>query len=538
MSLRTAIEQVRVAHALAKLPRVTEAFAAGRISYSKVRAITRVTADLPVDQPQPEQLDDPKVPDQPGPRWAPAQEVEQTLLQVALGGTASHLETVVRAVRRRTADPARAQAARSLSWAWARRWLAGAARPARTGRGRHLGRRHRNARPRHPDRTQAARTPPGLAAPGGRTHTPRRRRPGGRPRADALLTLINTATDLDSDADLDSGADLDDLDPDDLDHGDDHGDTGASVDDEASAGKAGGCGERARPGRGRRGAQPTTRRNRRRRHTPRRPVVRRGQAKVIVHIDAATGTARIPGGPELPPATAERLGCDAHVQLLLSEPRSNRLYLGRARRLASPAQIAALTIRDHGRCRFPGCTHTRHLHAHHARPWWNGGPTDLDNLVLVCSFHHQLIHDRGYRIRWTGYRWQALRPDGTEVPEAGRPLAGNLDGLVEYATRSGQLITDRSLTPTWYGEPLDPAPILDTLLPRHVPAATAALNPCQHVPRNASGPAPADGLIAAGCPRRWFEPVDRPSARTSPAARGPSVIVSRTLLPGDPGKRR
>ncbi len=474
MSLRTAIEQVRVAHALAKLPRVTEAFAAGRISYSKVRAITRVTADLPVDQPQPEQLDDPKVPDQPGPRWAPAEEVEQTLLQVALGGTAGHLETVVRAVRRRTADPARAQAARSLSWAWADDGslvLRGRLAPAE---GATLVAAIETLVPATPTGPKPRERPPGWQhravehAPGAAADRVAAR------RADALLTLINTATDLDSDADLDSGADLDDLDPDDLDHGDDHGDTGASVDDEASAGKAGGCGERARPGRGRRGAQPTTRRNRRRRHTPRRPVVRRGQAKVIVHIDAATGTARIPGGPELPPATAERLGCDAQVQLLLSEPRSNRLYLGRARRLASPAQIAALTIRDHGRCRFPGCTHTRHLHAHHARPWWAGGPTDLDNLVLVCSFHHQLIHDRGYRIRWTGYRWQALRPDGTEVPEAGRPLAGNLDGLVEYATRSGQLITDRSLTPTWYGEPLDPAPILDTLLPRHVPAATAA----------------------------------------------------------------
>jgi Domain of unknown function (DUF222) len=139
MSLRTAAEQVRVAHALEKLPQVTAAFAAGRISYSKVRAITRVTADLPDDQAdeQPDQPDRSDVADQPdagaatsvaaaasglgrsGPRWAPVAEVERTLLQVALGGTASHLETVVRAVRRRTADPAQAQATRSLSWSWA-----------------------------------------------------------------------------------------------------------------------------------------------------------------------------------------------------------------------------------------------------------------------------------------------------------------------------------------------------------------------------------------------------------------------------------
>lgn len=195
---------------------------------------------------------------------------------------------------------------------------------------------------------------------------------------------------------------------------------------------------------------------------------------MIVHVDAATGTARVPDGPELPASTAERLACDAQVQLLLSDIRSNRLYLGRTRRLATPAQIAALTVRDGGRCQFPGCSHIRHLHAHHVRPWWVGGRTDLDNLVLVCSFHHQLIHDHGYRIRWTGDRWQTLRPDGSEIPEAGGPLAGDLDELVSYAARNGRLITDRSLTPTWFGERLDPEPILDTLLPRRTAATAAA----------------------------------------------------------------
>jgi HNH endonuclease len=45
-------------------------------------------------------------------------------------------------------------------------------------------------------------------------------------------------------------------------------------------------------------------------------------------------------------------------------------------------------VRDGKRCQFPGCTHTRHLHAHHVRHWLFGGRTDIDNLILVCSFHH------------------------------------------------------------------------------------------------------------------------------------------------------
>jgi hypothetical protein len=455
MSLRTAAEHLRVAHALAKLPRVTEAFAAGRISYSKVRAIARVTADLPDDLPDepPDEPDpaepgtvtdfntdtdtgvgdtaegenrfsaDPEQP--PGPRWAPAEEVEQTLLKVAMAGTATHLEAVVRAVRHRTSDPAGAHTARSLSWRWAADGslvLRGRLAPAD---GAALVAAIEALVPPHATRPEPCGPPSGWKhravehAPGAATDRIAAR------RADALLTLISTATDPDVDRE---------------------------PDDEPEA------------------AARTEQRARHRR----RPAVRRGQAKIIVHVDAPTGTAQVPGGPELPPATAERLACDARVQLLLSDRRTNRLYLGRTRRLATPAQIAALTVRDGNRCQFPGCTHTRHLHAHHVRPWWAGGPTDLDNLVLVCSFHHRLIHDHGYRLRLTGDRWEALRPDGTEVPQSAGPLSGDLDELISYATRTGRIITPDSLTPTWSGERLDPQPILDALLPRHGSAATAA----------------------------------------------------------------
>jgi hypothetical protein len=63
--------------------------------------------------------------------------------------------------------------------------------------------------------------------------------------------------------------------------------------------------------------------------------------------------------------TAERIGCNARVRALLRTRRGNPLYLGRTRRLVSPAQMTALQIRDQGRCQFPGCEHTLHLQAHH-----------------------------------------------------------------------------------------------------------------------------------------------------------------------------
>jgi hypothetical protein len=156
---------------------------------------------------------------------------------------------------------------------------------------------------------------------------------------------------------------------------------------------------------------------------------------------------------------------------LLNDRAGNRMYLGRARRLATPAQIAALTARDGERCQFPGCTHTRHLHAHHAVPWWAGGRTDIDNLVLVCSFHHGVIHDHGYRIHRLPGRWEFQRPDRTPIPTAPAALTGNTESLIEMHTRARLRIERTTLTPNWYGERLDPEPILDALLPRRIPTA-------------------------------------------------------------------
>jgi hypothetical protein len=103
-------------------------------------------------------------------------------------------------------------------------------------------------------------------------------------------------------------------------------------------------------------------------HTGDGKVVERGHAEIVVHVDASTGTARLDNGPTLAPATAQRLLCDAEVQLLLDDRAGNRMYLGRSRRLASDAQVRALTARDGERCQFPGCPHTRYLNAHHIIP--------------------------------------------------------------------------------------------------------------------------------------------------------------------------
>lgn len=86
--------------------------------------------------------------------------------------------------------------------------------------------------------------------------------------------------------------------------------------------------------------------------------------------------------------------------------------LGRMRREPSPAMVRQLRYRD-GECRFPGCGARRFAQGHHIVWWERGGTTDLSNLVLVCTFHHKLVHEHGWAIRRDPggeVRW--FRPDG------------------------------------------------------------------------------------------------------------------------------
>jgi hypothetical protein len=72
------------------------------------------------------------------------------------------------------------------------------------------------------------------------------------------------------------------------------------------------------------------------------------------------------------------------------------LDLGRSRRIASRSQTLALIARDGG-CSFPGCAHPpQHCERHHIREWLNGGLTNLNNLTLVCAYHHHNFLARGW----------------------------------------------------------------------------------------------------------------------------------------------
>jgi len=111
----------------------------------------------------------------------------------------------------------------------------------------------------------------------------------------------------------------------------------------------------------------------------------------------------------------ERLLCDCTVSRVVTGPEGLPLDVGRSRRTVPPALRRALVARDAG-CRYPGCDRPPGwTDAHHLVPWHTGGPTSLDNTLLLCDHHHHVAHQPGWLIKFDGHTLHVLRPDGTQV---------------------------------------------------------------------------------------------------------------------------
>ena len=131
----------------------------------------------------------------------------------------------------------------------------------------------------------------------------------------------------------------------------------------------------------------------------------------------------------------------------------------------------ALHRRDRG-CRFPGCTHTYRLHAHHIRHWANGGETKLGNLVQLCHYHHRLVHEGGFGVRaCDDGALLFTRPDGTgiapipSVSEGDDHQINAADALRARSRRQGLDITAETSKPLGGGEPLNLHWTLACLMP-------------------------------------------------------------------------
>ena len=119
------------------------------------------------------------------------------------------------------------------------------------------------------------------------------------------------------------------------------------------------------------------------------------RCQLIMHIRANTHTGSSDDvsldGRWLLPNAARRLACDASLLVVQEDEVGNVLDIGRKTRIIPPAMARALAIRDGG-CQFPGCCETRYTEGHHIKHWADGGETKLDNLVTLCRYHHRELH--------------------------------------------------------------------------------------------------------------------------------------------------
>ena len=176
----------------------------------------------------------------------------------------------------------------------------------------------------------------------------------------------------------------------------------------------------------------------------------RVQPHVQLVVHSFEGEGRTVGAPTSPVTeegsrvsaeTSSRLACDAEVVPIARGADGSVLDVGRQHRTAGWRLRKALEARDGG-CGFPGCGSQMRTHAHHIIHWAEGGETALNNLVLLCPFHHRAVHEGGWRV---------------EMDECGVP---------------------RFFNPLGVRMPVAPAPPdVGDLVPRRAPAACPADGP-------------------------------------------------------------
>jgi hypothetical protein len=380
--LGAAREKVRVAHALEELPLIGAAMGRGELSYAKVRELTRVATAA----------------------------TEEVLLSIALHGTASHVEKLVRQYRRvleveELSREARRQAGRSDTYSFDDdgSLVLKARLPAEAGM--LVLKALDAAMPDLPlpkeDCEHRLDVPAGTSGTSQRSHQPKI--PRSAQRADALALIAESFM--------------------------------------AHGAESMGGGDRF---------------------------------QIVVHVDHETlkdktaGRSEFEDGPSVPAGTSQRMACDCSYVKITEDDNGEPLNVGRKTRSIPPAMRRALNSRDKG-CVFPGCTHQKYIDGHHVHHWAEGGETKLSNLISLCRFHHRQVHEGGMRVERLGDgAWRFVRPDGeayvSTSPGHTQPMQGDWEtvarGNAEYDIRI-DLQTART---RWRGESMDYGIAIDVLL--------------------------------------------------------------------------
>ena len=173
---------------------------------------------------------------------------------------------------------------------------------------------------------------------------------------------------------------------------------------------------------------------------------------VVVHLDVNQRAASLHLGPLLTESERRYLLCDATCEVWF-ERDGQVIGAGRATRVINRRLRRALEHR-HPTCAVPGCGATRGLHAHHILHWEDGGPTELDNLVLVCPYHHRLHHRGVITITGPGHNLTVTDSAGRELSAGSlaRPPNRPPPAVAPYRGPTGECAH------WWWYEPFQPQP--------------------------------------------------------------------------------
>jgi uncharacterized protein YlxP (DUF503 family) len=171
----------------------------------------------------------------------------------------------------------------------------------------------------------------------------------------------------------------------------------------------------------------------------------------VLTDDAPDGVCELDAGPRLAPEAVRRLGCDASTVLLFRK-KDGTLLTATNKTQSIPRRVRRmLRARDQG-CRFPGCGQRTFVDAHHIHHRAQGGSNELENLVEL-----------GWTLRFDAEGDVVVtNPAGNVIPSL-RALRASAGGLELRNRTSGITVEPDSITPRWYGDPLDLGHITTTL---------------------------------------------------------------------------
>jgi 5-methylcytosine-specific restriction endonuclease McrA len=187
-------------------------------------------------------------------------------------------------------------------------------------------------------------------------------------------------------------------------------------------------------------------------------------------------------GLAISPATLRLIGCNATISTMVHGPGGEVLNAGRRSRKPSAALRRAIRERDRSCCQYPGCE-SRRTDAHHIRYWSHGGETSYRNLCSLCKRHHTLVHNKSILIAAAKDGFAFYTPHGSLIP-ASPPFpqpSGDITGCHHAA------ITPSTIIPPHSGERLDLHLAIWICLTNARNKANAPARP--PVPDGGSGPA-------------------------------------------------